>query len=83
MSLWELAGWLAFALNVWGNLSLTNKSIHGWVIRLASNVFWVAYSYDTATWALLANHVAFGAINIVGWVRWSREETGCPTPANS
>ena len=73
MSPWELAGWVAFALNVWGNLALTNKSTHGWVIRLASNVFWIAYSYDTSAWALLANHVAFGGINVVGWIRWSRE----------
>lgn len=71
MSLLEATGWIAFALNVWGNLALTSYSIRGWVIRLLSNAFWVAYSVDAGAWALLANHVVFAGINIVGWIRWS------------
>lgn len=74
MTVWDLAGWVAMVLNIWGNLALTDKSIKGWAIRLVSNAFWIVYSVDTQAWALLANHVAFAGINVVGWVRWSRDE---------
>ncbi len=66
-------GWIAFALNVWGNLALTSKGVSGWIIRLACNVCWLPYAVHTHAWALLANHVLFMAINAYGWHRWTRE----------
>lgn len=70
---WQAVGWLALALNVWGNLRLTSKGSAGWMIRLASNACWIVYSVDTAAWALLANHVLFAGINVYGWRRWNGE----------
>ena len=34
---WQALGWLALALNVWGNLALTAKGRSGWIVRLACN----------------------------------------------
>lgn len=70
-SFWQVLGWIAFALNVAGNLMLTSKGVRGWIVRLASNLFWIPYSIDTAAWALLANHLLFAVINIYGWAKWT------------
>lgn len=71
---WDALGWLAFALNVWGNLALTQKGASGWIIRLMCNICWLPYSVHTQAWALLGNHLLFMAINIYGWVKWDREK---------
>jgi hypothetical protein len=70
---WTLLGWVAFALNVWGNLALTTKGVRGWIIRIACNLCWMPYGIYTAAWALLANHLVFVAINCYGWWKWSRD----------
>jgi len=67
---WQLLGWLALGLNVWGNLMLTSKGVSGWIIRLACNACWIPYSIYTGAWPLLANHVLF---NIYGWRKWTRK----------
>lgn len=69
----EILGWVALALNIWGNLALTKKGIRGWIIRLACNACWIPYSIYTGAWALLANHATFAVINIYGWYKWSHE----------
>jgi hypothetical protein len=79
-TVWQFLGWLAFALNVWGNLALTSKGVRGWIIRLACNVCWMPYSVHTEAWALLANHVLFAGINVYGWRKWTREASLTPTP---
>lgn len=71
---WHLVGWLAFALNVWGNVMLTTKSKSGWIVRLVCNLCWLPYAALTGAWALFANHVVFIGVNVLGWIRWSREE---------
>lgn len=70
----ELLGWVAFILNVWGNLLLTSKGVKGWVIRLVCNACWIPYSIYTGAWALLVNHAVFAVINIYGWYKWSKEQ---------
>lgn len=74
---WQIVGWLALVLNVWGNLALASKGSVGWIVRLASNACWIGYSLDTHAWALLANHLLFSVINVYGWRRW-KKETGLP-----
>src|SRR5687767_5480804 len=71
-ALWQALGWVALALNVWGNLELTGKSTRGWIVRLACNACWLPYSAVTGAWALLANHALFALINVYGWRKWSR-----------
>jgi hypothetical protein len=75
---WEWVGWLAFALNVWGNLALTSMGVRGWIIRLASNACWIGYSVETQAWALLVNHGLFAGINVYGWWKWSRRAKTTP-----
>ena len=67
----ESLGWIAFALNVWGNLALTEKGVRGWLIRIASNLVWMPYGIWTHAWALSANHLLFLGINVYGWVKWN------------
>lgn len=77
---WQALGWVALALNVWGNLALTSKGSGGWIIRLACNACWVPYSLATSAWALLVNHLLFAAINVYGWRKWRRMQTPGETP---
>lgn len=72
--LWTVLGWLAFALNVWGNIALTSKGAKGWIIRIACNLCWLPYSVYTSAWALFGNHLLFITINSYGWWRWRRED---------
>lgn len=67
---WQLLGWVALALNVWGNLALTSRGSAGWWIRLACNACWIPYAVYTGAWALLANHCLFAGINVYGWNKW-------------
>lgn len=72
MTLFESIGWLAFGLNVWGNLELTTISNRGHVIRLCSNACWLIYAPSQGAWALFANHCTFACINVLGYYRWHR-----------
>lgn len=74
----ELIGFLAFALNVWGNWALTDKRASGWWVRIGSNVAQLAYALVVFGPYLLTNAVVFGAINVRGIVKWKKEE-GCRT----
>lgn len=73
-ALWNVLGWVAAGLNVWGNLALTTKGRAGWIIRIACNLCWMPYGVYTRAWALCANHLLFVAINCYGWWRWKRDE---------
>lgn len=77
MSLYELLGWVALILNVWGNLALAKKSTPGWIIRLVCNFAWIGYSIPFQTWPLLANHITFGFINVYGWLEWRKTMYRC------
>jgi len=70
----QAIGFLAFALNVWGNLELTKVGNRGHIIRLAANAVWIVYSLTCGAWALTANHITFAAINVLGYTRWKRLE---------
>lgn len=74
MIAFEVIGWVAFALNVWGNLALTKQSNRGHVIRLCSNACWIVYAPFTGAWALLINHLTFACINVLGFYRWRKIE---------
>lgn len=72
-TIWQILGWVAFALNVWGNLALTTKGVRGWVIRIFSNACWIPYGIVTTAWALTANHGLFALINAYGWWKWTKD----------
>ena len=77
ISIYEIIGWIALALNVWGNLYLAKKTISGWLIRLACNVAWIIYSIYFRVDPLLVNHIIFAFINIYGWREWSKNVYIC------
>jgi hypothetical protein len=78
----QVIGAVAFALNVWGNLELTKQTNRGHIIRRTGDTssgcpptsFWIIYSPLIGAWALLLNHITFGGINILGFIRWKKIE---------
>lgn len=81
--IWQVLGWVAFALNVWGNLALTTKGVRGWIIRIFSNACWIPYGLVTAAWALTANHALFAVINAYGWWKWTQDARRVSTPGET
>jgi hypothetical protein len=68
----QIVGWLAFAVNLWGNELLVKKRTLGWPVRLAANAAWLLYSFGVFAWPLFINHIVFSVSNVHGWVRWRR-----------
>ncbi|KKM72272.1 hypothetical protein LCGC14_1422200 [marine sediment metagenome] len=69
----EIVGFLAFALNVFGNLLLAWKRIEGWIVRIASIVLWGIYAYQIWSPSMIANAMTFFCINLYGWRKWADE----------
>ena len=69
----EAVGFLAFVLNVAGNVMLAWKNKIGWLVRIASIIAWGVYAVNIVSWPMMANAVTFFGINCVGFYRWSRE----------
>ena len=69
----EGVGLVAFATNVWANILIARKSETGWIIRLVSNVFWLAFGIVALSIANMLNAVTFAAINVYGLRRWRKE----------
>lgn len=66
-----LVGYLAFILNVIGNLLLAHKNIAGWIIRFVTNVTWIIYAIQIEDGEpVVLNHLVFLAINSYGLVKW-------------
>ena len=60
----EAIGYVAFVLNVAGNLMLARKNVWGWIVRLVTNV--------PGGGPMWLNHAAFFMINIYGYREWRR-----------
>ena len=75
MSAWlvEAIGIIAFETNVWANILIARKSEAGWIVRLVSNAFWLAFGIAALSLANILNAVTFAAINVYGLRRWRRE----------
>ena len=69
----ETVGIVAFGTNVWANLLIARKSEAGWIVRLVSNAFWLAFGIAALSLANILNAVTFAAINVYGLRRWRRE----------
>ena len=73
----EAIGYAAFLMNVAGNLMLAKLNVWGWIVRLATNVAWIAYAVQVPGGApMWANHAAFFAINIYGFREWRGQQKG-------
>ena len=69
----EAIGIVAFATNVWANILIARKSEAGWIVRLVSNAFWLAFGIAALSLANILNAVTFAAINVYGLRRGRRE----------
>ncbi len=69
----EIVGILAFLTNVWANILIARKSETGWIIRLVSNVLWLAFGIWALSIANILNAITFAGINIYGLTKWRRE----------
>ncbi len=66
-------GYAAFGLNVAGNLLLAHKRMAGWIVRLLTNVAWIAYAVQVEGGEpMVLNHAAFMGINLYGLGKWAR-----------
>lgn len=72
----EAVGIVAFLTNVWANILIARKSETGWVVRLVSNAFWLAFGIAAFSVANILNAVTFAGINVYGLLRWRRERLG-------
>lgn len=72
----DVVGFVAFALNVVGNLMLARKSIYGWLVRLASITLWGVYALAITSGPVGLNAVVFFGINCYGWYKWRRDREG-------
>lgn len=69
----EAIGFVAGALNVWGNLMLAQMRTAGWVVRLCTNLVWIWYAWYAANGLpVMVNHLLFLVVNVFGWVKWHR-----------
>ena len=68
----EAIGYAALGLNVAGNLMHAHKNMWGWIVRLVTNVAWIAYAVQIPGGGpMWMNHAAFFAINIYAFRKWS------------
>lgn len=73
----EVIGYLAFGLNVAGNLMLARMNVWGWIVRLVTNVAWIAYAVQIPGGGpMWANHAMFLFINLYGFRAWRRQQKG-------
>ncbi len=66
-------GFVAFLLNVVANLMLATKNSWGWILRLVSNVAWIAYAIHVVDGEpMVLNHIVFFGINVFAFWNWRR-----------
>jgi len=66
-----IIGYVAFALNVAGNLLLAHKNTLGWGVRLLTNIVWIVYAMQVENGLpMVINHLTFLGINAYGLWSW-------------
>lgn len=73
MTFLSVMEWMGCALGVLGALLLatnTRWSPFGWVVFLASNVFWIGYAMASHAEGLLAQQFVFTGTSLLGVYRW-------------
>ena len=70
----EAFGALYFALNVVGNAGLIWKWRASWLVRIAAILMQGAYAIAQHSPTLGANAATFLVVNVVGWLKWRKQE---------
>lgn len=69
--------WWSVVLAVIGVLGLyltTRKMAAGYAVGVGVQVLWITYAVVTAQYGFIFSALAFGAVNFLGFVRWTREK---------
>lgn len=69
--------WWSVVLAVIGVLGLyltTRKMAAGYAVGVGVQVLWITYAVVTAQYGFIFSALAFGAVNALGFVRWTREK---------
>lgn len=77
--------WWSVALTVIGVTGLflvTHKLRAGFVVGLAVQVLWIVYAVVTGQWGFIGSALAYGAVNVLGWCRWSAARPQVTTGAH-
>jgi nicotinamide riboside transporter PnuC len=65
--------WIAICCTVVGLILAGRKHIFCWPIWLIGDVIWI-YAYSVKKdWPIVVSNVIFIGINILGWIKWRKE----------
>jgi len=75
MTMLNLISFLALVLSLAGNTLINFKKKIGFVVWISSNLAWIAVNFlGTPNWSQIAMFVAYMALNIHGWISWTKNE---------
>lgn len=61
-------------VGVLGLYLTTRKMAAGYAVGVGVQVLWITYAVVTAQYGFIFSALAFGAVNYLGFVRWTREK---------
>lgn len=65
-------------IGVFGLYLTTRKMAAGYAVGVAVQVLWIAYAIVTAQYGFIFSALAFGAVNALGFYRWTKEAVEKP-----
>lgn len=72
-----ISPWWSVGLTVLGGMGwllvTVERRIQGFIVGVVAQVAWVTYAVVTEQWGFIGSAALFGAINVLGIVRWLRE----------
>lgn len=66
--------YLLTAVGLVGLWFTIRKNPVGFLIAVGAQILWVTYAVVTHQWGFIVSAAAYGSFNLVGWLRWRREE---------
>ena len=70
--------WGLAVIGVFGLYLTTRKMAAGYAVGLGVQVLWIAYAITTAQYGFIFSAIAFGAVNTIGYVKWTTEKKQRP-----
>lgn len=66
--------YLLAAIGVFGLYLTTRKLWHGFAVGVAVQLLWITYAIVTRQYGFIASALAYGAVNTLGLIRWTRNK---------
>jgi len=67
--------WFAAVFSLIGVYLTVKKHRVCWLVFLLSNALWITYCISNRQWAQLSLNVVFVILNVLGYRKWSRDES--------